>query len=43
MHVVVNALLIPLLKQELTKLVIPEISGKADIKVGKVKYKFKRW
>ena len=38
----VNGLLVPKLKEELMKLDIPEISGKADIKVGDVKYKFKR-
>ena len=33
---------IPLLENELMKLDIPEISGKADVTVAKVKYKFKK-
>ena len=39
----VNQFLVPILKKELVELDIPEISGKADITVGTVKYKFKRY
>lgn len=39
-----NRLVIPLLKEKLTKLDIPEISGKTKvIKIAKLKYKFKEW
>lgn len=41
-NVLVKGLVIPLLEKELTKLEIPEITGEKDIKVAKVKYKFKK-
>ena len=38
----VNKIGIPLLKKELSKINIPDVSGKADIKIGKVKYNLKK-
>jgi hypothetical protein len=33
---------VPLLKEELATLSIPDQSGKADVKIGKIKYKLKK-
>jgi len=38
----VQAVGIPMLKKELASLTIPDISGKADVTIGKVKYNVKK-
>ena len=38
-----NEIGIPLLKKELSKIDIPDVSDKADILIGKVKYKLKKF
>ena len=38
----VQAVGIPLLKKELVSLTIPDISGKAHVAIGKVKYNVKK-
>ncbi len=43
LFVPVNSLVVPMLKKELIKLKIPAIEDKADVKVAKVKYKFKKY
>ncbi len=40
---VVNSLVVVMLEKELVKLDIPDMAGKADIKVAQVKYKFKKY